>query len=767
LKPGFSPFRRIALLCLTVFVTLALAQLPTARALPRAASDDAPSPIAPDLADDATPWLLRLSDGQLMIFWSSGRSGNADIWYAQTLGDEATWSAPVRLTTASCADRHPTAVELVDGRLMIVWSAEQAGNAELQMVVGQDGVWSPAVTILAHPKEDTSPALTRASDGSVWLVWQSLRSGNPDIWASRTTDAGAHWDSPTQITVLTGRDEGPTVAQSADGRLWVAWRTSNYIWERHSADGGAHWTNPSPLTSYPDYGAGPALAAEAGGRLWLSWYSYRSGNQDLWVMRSDDNGNTWGSSQAYTRFLGYDVEPSAVPLGDGRLALAWTSDRLGQNDVWFGVLGGRDDTFPPPYVQTIEQEPSGDPGPDDRVTVRACVVDESGVASVRLIWKKDGVPQASVRLFDDGRHWDRAAGDNWYGSRIGPFPSGTEVSYQVKAVDVDSSSVVLPLEPVTFQVTEPFPQQANILLVSDMDTSISWILGYYTSALDALGYSYDVWDFGQMGPLDAQTLLRYKDGAVIWAVPFWGQICDAATRTAIQTYLDGGGNLFISGQDVAFHLRDSGVSFLEGYLHARYVANNTGLYGLWGRDGDPVAGGLYLRIAGGDGANDQFQPDEVDPVPPAKTMFTYDTGVGAPPIEPLDPRELGLPGYQTLDSEDIEPEGTWSSGSGAVEVKTTTYKVVYFAFGFEAIDSAADRQTVMDRVLRWFALSPPSSPTPTPTRTATAIPTKTPTPTATVTGAPTATPTPTATVGAHTGDRHCYVPLVVQRAWGP
>ena len=51
--------------------------------------------------------------------------------------------------------------------------------------------------------------------------------------------------------------------------------------------------------------------------------------------------------------------------------------------------------------------------------------------------------------------------------------------------------------------------------------------------------------------------------------------------------------------------------------------------------------------------------------------------------------------------EGVELQGIVSSGSGAIRVDTGTYKAVYFAFGFEAINSAADRQLVMERVLDW------------------------------------------------------------------
>ena len=37
-----------------------------------------------------------------------------------------------------------------------------------------------------------------------------------------------------------------------------------------------------------------------------------------------------------------------------------------------------------------------------------------------------------------------------------------------------------------------------------------------------------------------------------------------------------------------------------------------------------------------------------------------------------------------------------------MRVDTGTYKVVYFAFGFEAINNAAHRAEVMGRVLGWL-----------------------------------------------------------------
>ena len=53
-------------------------------------------------------------------------------------------------------------------------------------------------------------------------------------------------------------------------------------------------------------------------------------------------------------------------------------------------------------------------------------------------------------------------------------------------------------------------------------------------------------------------------------------------------------------------------------------------------------------------------PDEVDPIAPAAKVFGYATGAV-------------------------------SSGSGGIRVDTGVYKVVFFSFGFEGINSASQR----------------------------------------------------------------------------
>ena len=91
--------------------------------------------------------------------------------------------------------------------------------------------------------------------------------------------------------------------------------------------------------------------------------------------------------------------------------------------------------------------------------------------------------------------------------------------------------------------------------------------------------------------------------------------------------------------------------------------------------GDPVSGGHSLTILGGDGADNQEYPSRITPHDAdAVEIFRY-SGQG------------WCGGIRSVDSD-----------SGA--------RVVYLAFGFEAIDNPEDRAEVMQSAMDWLKRIP-------------------------------------------------------------
>jgi len=210
---------------------------------------------------------------------------------------------------------------------------------------------------------------------------------------------------------------------------------------------------------------------------------------------------------------------------------------------------------------------------------------------------------------------------------------------------------------------------ATLLLVDD-DEGREYE-GYYKSVLDTLGVSYICWDVSDMGPFTIGLMNLFGSPIIIW---FTGDefvnTLTQADRESLSTFLDQGGNLFITGQNVGQDLDTT--TFYSDYIHATFVLPTTNDHTIDGVAGDPVGDGLAVLTAGTPGAGNQVSQDIIAPLPGADSVFLYN---------PID--------------------------CAGIKYDSGTYKIVYFGFGFEGVASRPDQGYVtswylMRRILYWF-----------------------------------------------------------------
>ncbi|MEZ4387462.1 MAG: FlgD immunoglobulin-like domain containing protein [Candidatus Krumholzibacteriia bacterium] len=264
-----------------------------------------------------------------------------------------------------------------------------------------------------------------------------------------------------------------------------------------------------------------------------------------------------------------------------------------------------------------------------------------------------------------------------------PLAAGASAAFHVviDAVGTGEGQVTLTFTPqsggaapraITYKVITP---GTEILIVDD-DGAYDYETRYFAPALASTGRSFAIWDRNSTA-VSAAVLDNFD--AVIWSCGWAFPTVDADDRAALASYLDGGGNLFITGQDIGWEMADQGgaaLAWYQTYLHATYVADDTNLLTLQGVPGDPITDGLSLAISGGDGADNQEYPSDIDP-----------RGAGASVILTYD-----------------------ASRNGAIKADTGLYKVVYLAFGYEAINNPADRAALMAGIVDWLLPDPLDAP---------------------------------------------------------
>lgn len=220
----------------------------------------------------------------------------------------------------------------------------------------------------------------------------------------------------------------------------------------------------------------------------------------------------------------------------------------------------------------------------------------------------------------------------------------------------------------------------QILLVDDDYQSLPRpetfdVEGYYRSPLDGLDEIYDYWAIEHRGTPDLTLLNNYR--TIIWFTGYAAPALTSQDQDNLASFLEGGGRLFLTGQDIASELRSS--DFLRDYVHAQFIRNESGSGIIYGVEDDPISGDiLFFSILGDPGANNQVSPDVIAPLDGAGAVFTY-----------------GPPSYE----------------KAAVKFDGDSYRVVFFSFGFEGIvnllgETQTLRRQIMSDLLSWLNFQP-------------------------------------------------------------
>lgn len=187
----------------------------------------------------------------------------------------------------------------------------------------------------------------------------------------------------------------------------------------------------------------------------------------------------------------------------------------------------------------------------------------------------------------------------------------------------------------------------------------------HASAIAAGGRSFGIWPTS-LAEISAADLANFS--VVVWETGMSYPTLTTTDRAALGTYLNAGGKLFLTGQEIGWELNDAGgaaYTWYQQYLHVNFAGDDAVLNTVTGVAGDPIGGGLSLSLTPG--------------------MNIY-------------------PDYFTV--RDAAAVACFKYGTGAliggVHVDTGTYRLVYLGFGYEAINDASKRNNLMSRTINWL-----------------------------------------------------------------
>ena len=235
---------------------------------------------------------------------------------------------------------------------------------------------------------------------------------------------------------------------------------------------------------------------------------------------------------------------------------------------------------------------------------------------------------------------------------------------QVNSATVTATSVASPAVTATAAI-KTIAAAVDTLLVDGDTNDPADSQPSYAAALTDAAVPFSTWDLGAGGELPEHYLRAFKN--VVWFTgnSYPGPLLPHETR--LKAFLDGGGRLLVSGQDVLDQAAGT-TAFVHDYLHVLWDGSETqndkptaAVHGVSGTLTDGLAAvpldHTVLHAA--------FE-DQVTPIGGATAVFTDDSGA---------------------------PDALSFAGS---------YKVVFLGFPLEAYGTAAERANLISRVMGYF-----------------------------------------------------------------
>lgn len=186
--------------------------------------------------------------------------------------------------------------------------------------------WTKDEQLTTDDSWDTCPSVMQTRNGTVWVAWSSDRFASYDLFYK--TYNGSSWSDPARITWRTYLEDDPSIIETRDGRIWVVYqcdKTGNYdLYYKTSSNGGLSWSSALQFTDDLRDDTAPSIIQNVDGTIWVVWQrSIAAGNDDVFYKTSSNNGVSWSAETPLIENPGWDKSPSITWTHDGTVWVVW------------------------------------------------------------------------------------------------------------------------------------------------------------------------------------------------------------------------------------------------------------------------------------------------------------------------------------------------------------------------------------------------------------------------------------------------------------
>ena len=252
---------------------------------------------------------------------------------------------PVSLGSGNIGSFSPRVALASTGTVNVVWGDTANGGRHVTFVhySSFDFSFGAPITISRNSDGAFNPEIAIDSSDAINVVWEDTAVGAGAIMFARSTNGGVTFSVPAPVSRGPGRATEAHIASDGTNGLHVTWvddsAGGNQAFYSRSTNGGASFSIPLNVTASPGADIHKPVLATYSDRVFLAYQDDAGSNQQVFLARSSDRGLTFSRpaqvSHADNR-RGRGHSPAMVFDSQGKLHIVWIdSSILGREE---GIL---------------------------------------------------------------------------------------------------------------------------------------------------------------------------------------------------------------------------------------------------------------------------------------------------------------------------------------------------------------------------------------------------------------------------------------------
>ncbi len=278
---------------------------------------------------------ISVSGLNVHVVWTDVRDSTSyEVYYKHSTDGGISWGTDTMLTNAINGSYHYPTIASSGSNIHVVWFDWRSGDAEIYYKNSLDGgyTWSSDLGISNTAGKSFVPVVA-VSGSNVHVSWYDSTNGNWEIYYNRSNDNGLSWGASTRLTNNTAESKWPSISVSGS-IVHVAWadrRNGQFkTYYKRSTDGGTSWLSDVALqTKKNSIGYYQCLATNG-----LNVHIVYQGLHDIFYRTSINNGASWGTELALTTNNSASTYPSIAVSGTTLHAL-FQDDRDGNLEIYY------------------------------------------------------------------------------------------------------------------------------------------------------------------------------------------------------------------------------------------------------------------------------------------------------------------------------------------------------------------------------------------------------------------------------------------------